>query len=196
MDELDGLEEIFFGNKEVKDRKELAKLKGLYIYSWLLDPPKQPCVHVPYNLLVYLARVAPEKNKENFMLDKLRAYGYIRNLVPKNLEEKIKYAIKWSRDFHRVEEVEISLNQTERDAIEDLVQAMEIEDDDDDEKIQNTIFNIARKHSLSPKKFFKTLYLILLGFPQGPKLGSYIRAMGKESVMNSLKNVLAKSKQN
>ena len=194
MDELDGLEDIFFEKKEVKGRKELSKLKGLYLYSWLLEPPKQPNVHVPYNLLVYLARVAPEKNKENFILNKLRAYGYVKNLVPKKMKEKMKHAIKWSRDFHKIEEVEISLSKAERDAIEDLIIAMQREDDE--EKIQNTIFVITRKHSLSPKKFFKTLYLILLGFPQGPKLGSYIRAMGKDSVINSLKNSLTKSERN
>ncbi len=192
MDELDRLEDIFFEKKEIKDGKELAKLKGLYLYSWLLKTPKQPSVHIPYNLLVYLANVAPEKEKENFIQDKLRAYGYIENLAPRKLKEKIAYAIKWSRDFKQLEKVKISLSKAEKDALKDLIQVMQVETDE--EKIQNKIFDIARKYNLSSKKFFRTLYLILLGFPQGPKLGSYIKAMGKDSVIKSLEESLSKHK--
>jgi lysyl-tRNA synthetase class 1 len=62
--------------------------------------------------------------------------------------------------------------------------------EDEAEKIQNTIFNIAKKGNLEPAKFFKTLYTILVGVPQGPRLGPYIIAMGKQNVMNALNRAL------
>ena len=56
-----------------------------------------------------------------------------------------------------------------------------------EEGIQSDVFNIARKNNIKPGKFFKILYKILLGVPQGPRLGPYIVAMGKENVINALK---------
>lgn len=191
MDEIDGLEEIFFKKKKIKDKKEFAKLKGLYLYSWLLKPPKQLGIHIPYNLLIYLARVAPEKERKKFVIDKLIAYGYFTDSVDKELEKKIDYAINWAKDFGKTEEVKVSLKNVEKDAISDLIDLMEVEDDE--EKIQSSIFAIARKNDLSARDFFRTLYMLLLGTQAGPKLGSYIKAMGKESVIISLKKALKKS---
>jgi lysyl-tRNA synthetase class 1 len=191
MDEIDELEEIFFKKKKIKDKKEFAKLNGLYLYSWLLKPPKQLGIHIPYNLLVYLARVAPEKERKKFVIDKLIAYGYFTDSVDKEIDKKIDYAINWAKDFGKTEEVKVSLKNAEKDAISDLIDIMEVEDDE--EKIQSNIFAIARKNDLSARDFFRTLYLLLLGTQAGPKLGSYIKAMGKESVIISLKKALKKS---
>jgi lysyl-tRNA synthetase class 1 len=55
------------------------------------------------------------------------------------------------------------------------------------EVLQSDIFNIARKHGLQPREFFKTLYTILLGTPTGPRLGPYIVTMGPPSVIAALK---------
>ncbi|MEJ2127069.1 MAG: hypothetical protein P8X84_06165, partial [Candidatus Bathyarchaeota archaeon] len=49
------------------------------------------------------------------------------------------------------------------------------------------IFNVARNNEIKPGKFFKVLYKILLGAPQGPRLGPYVLAMGKENVIDALK---------
>ncbi|MEM3640753.1 MAG: lysine--tRNA ligase, partial [Candidatus Bathyarchaeia archaeon] len=54
------------------------------------------------------------------------------------------------------------------------------------DKIQNAIFNIAKKHGLQPANFFKILYLILIGAPQGPRLGPYMLAMGNQNVIAAL----------
>jgi lysyl-tRNA synthetase class 1 len=62
--------------------------------------------------------------------------------------------------------------------------------EEDAEKIQNAIFNIAKKHSLEPAKFFKTLYTIFIGVPRGPRLGPYILAMGKQNVIAALNRAL------
>jgi lysyl-tRNA synthetase class I len=107
------------------------------------------------------------------------------------LDKKIDYAINWAKDFGQIEEVEVSLKNAYKDAISDMINMMETEDDE--EKIQSNIFTIARKHDISARDFFRTLYLLLLGIPAGPKLGSYIKAMGKESVIKSLKDALKKS---
>jgi lysyl-tRNA synthetase class 1 len=65
--------------------------------------------------------------------------------------------------------------------------------EDEAEKIQNAVFNVAKKNGLQLGVFFKTLYMILVGAPQGPRLGPYILAMGKQNVIDALERSLNKN---
>jgi lysyl-tRNA synthetase class 1 len=58
------------------------------------------------------------------------------------------------------------------------------------EKVQNAIFNTAKKYNLEPAQLFKLVYMILLGVPQGPRLGPYIVAMGKQNVIDAMNRAL------
>jgi len=188
--ELDELEDIYFGRKAVADAKEHAKLTGLYKYCWLLKPPSEPGVHVPYNLLTYLAKVAPKGSKTEYVVDKLRDYGYVRDETTEDLEKRIEYALNWTRDFMEIREGAVKLSEKEAAAVRELIQALQVEAGED--QIQGAVFTIARKHSVQPKRFFKTLYIILLGVPEGPRLGPYIVAMGRRNVTDALKRALKK----
>jgi hypothetical protein len=74
--ELNQLEETYFGTKTVTDEKELAKLRGLYEYTYFLHPPTSPRKYVPFNLLVYLVTVAPPEKRKEYIQSKLAEYGY------------------------------------------------------------------------------------------------------------------------
>jgi len=190
MNELDDLEDVYFGKKSVKDPKELAKLRGLYEYCWVMNPPGKPSVHVPYNLLTFLVKMAPKERLTEFVAEKLQSYGYLQKnqTIDAELARRIEYALNWTRDFEEIKETTVSLKNEERSAIADLLKALETEDDPD--KIQNAIFNAAKNNGLKPGDFFKALYMILLGTPQGPRLGPYILAMGKQNVTAALQRTL------
>ncbi|MDH5266462.1 MAG: lysine--tRNA ligase [Candidatus Bathyarchaeota archaeon] len=190
MNELDHLEDVYFGRKTVKDKKELAKLQGLYAYCWVLKPPEKPSIHAPYNLLTFLAKVAPKGHEEEFMTEKLRSYGYLQReqTIDEGLKRRIEYAFNWVGDFEEIKETTVSLSAGEKEAIKELIEALKVEDEA--ETIQNAIFNTAKKHDLKPAKFFRTLYAILIGVPQGPRLGPYILAMGRQNVVNALQKTL------
>lgn len=190
MNELDYLEDVYFGKKKVPDKKELAKLKGLYEFCWLLKPPKKPSIHVPYNMLIYLAKIAPRGREIEFITEKLQTYGYLQKgqQLDENLKKRIEYAINWARDFEEIRETTVTLKPEEKAAIKELIETLKTEEQA--EKIQNAIFNTAKKHGIPPAGFFKTLYTILIGTPQGPKLGPYIVAMGKQNVINALQRTL------
>jgi lysyl-tRNA synthetase class 1 len=184
MNEFDDLEDIYFGKTQVSEKKESAKLKGLYQYCWMLKPSKKPALHVPYNLLVFLAKVAPKGSENDYIAQKLREYGYIKNELPKELTERIGYAFNWVIDFEEITETSIKLNPEEIKALGNLIQALQKTDDENE--IQTAIFTIAKAHDIKPAKFFKTLYTILLSAPQGPRLGPYIVTMGKQNVIEAL----------
>ena len=190
MMELDELEDIYFGRKIVPDEKEMAKLTGLYKYCWVLKPPSEPSLHLPYNLLTYLAKVAPRGSEREFMVKKLRDYGYSIDKPSEDTNRRIEYALQWAEDFAEIKGKVIELHLEEKIAVNDLVRILRTETDED--KIQGAIFETARKHGIPPKEFFKTLYAILLGVPEGPRLGPYIIAMGRKNVINALKRAIKK----
>ena len=185
MDEFDELEDIYFEKKRVSDKKEKAKLSGLYKYCMLFNTPSKPTDHVPYNLLTFLAKMAPEGSELNFVMKKLQGYGYGKQGLTDDLKLRIGYALNWSEDFTEIKEKSLKLNEIEKRAVKQLIQILQKKADE--EEIQSAVFNIARDNSIKPRKFFKTLYLILLGVPQGPRLGPYILAMGRENVIEALK---------
>jgi len=193
MNEMDSLEDVYFGKKPTKDEKELVKLRGLYEYCWVMKPPKEPSVHVPYNLLAFLAKMAPKENTEVFIEEKLRSYGYLQKNqhVDDALRKRFEYAFNWTQDFEEIKETAVNLTKEEENAVSTLIEVFETVDEP--EKIQNAVFNVAKSNGMQPGVFFKTLYTILMGAPQGPRLGPYILAMGKSNVIAALKRALSES---
>jgi lysyl-tRNA synthetase class 1 len=190
MNEMDYLEDVYFGKKTIKEGKELTKLKGLYEYCWVMKTPAEPSIHVPYNLLTFLVKMAPKGSEEQFIAEKLQSYGYLEKgqVFDGGLRKRIEYAFNWLRDFEEIRETTIALSNEERKAIMELVEILKVEEDA--EKIQNAIFNAAKKNGLRPSNFFKTLYMILIGVPQGPRLGPYVLAMEKQNVIDALNRAL------
>ena len=168
-------------------------MRGLYEYCWVMKPPIKPSLHVPYNLLAFLAKMSPKDNANDFISETLASYGYpLENrAIGPELARRIEYAFNWVRDFEEIKETPISLSNEERRALSALMEALEAETNPD--KIQNAIFSVAKENGLQPRAFFKTIYLILLGVPQGPRLGPYLLTMGGQNVIEALKRALAKS---
>ncbi len=191
--ELDDLEDVYFNRKQVKDAKERAKSRGLFEYCNNLKPPERPSLHVPHNLLVYLAKVAPKEKAREFVLDKLGGYGYKVDLSDSRFEERLEKAFNWAKEVEGIATSEVKVTGAERDAVLELAGIVNAADDES--YLQNVIFTIARKHGLDTAQFFKTLYRILIGSDSGPRLGPYILAMGRENVASALVNSARGEKQ-
>ena len=101
---------------------------------------------------------------------------------------RIDYAFNWIRDFEEIKETATDLSNEKKNALQSLITLLEVEEDP--EKIQNGIFNAAKNSGLKPGDFFRTIYVILLGVQQGPRLGPYILAMGKQNVIAALKRAM------
>jgi lysyl-tRNA synthetase class 1 len=189
MNELDYMEDIYFGKKQVSER-EATKLKGLFQYCYAMRPPAKSSVHVPYNLMAFLVKMAPKDCLNEYVSEKLLSYGYLPKgqSLDDSLQKRVEYALNWTRDFEEITESTVELSEVERKAIAELLTKLETEDEAD--KIQNAIFNSAKDNGIKPASFFKLLYQILMGAPQGPRLGPYVLAMGKSNVVAALKRTL------
>ncbi|HSQ48318.1 MAG TPA: lysine--tRNA ligase [Candidatus Deferrimicrobiaceae bacterium] len=192
MNELDYLEDVYFGKKQLAE-KEATRLKGIYQYCYVTKPPVEPSVHVPYNLMAFLVKMAPKECLNDYVAEKLQSYGYLQKgqTIDACLQKRIEYALNWTRDFEEIKESNVELSVTERKAIVELVLKLQMEVDAD--AIQNAIFNAAKDNGLKPGAFFKVLYQVLMGAPQGPRLGPYVLAMGKRNVIAALERVLSKT---
>ena len=133
--------------------------------------------------------MAPKGSEINYITQKLREYGYIKEKkILGDLRQRIEYARNWAKDFMEIKETTIRLNSREISAINKLLDVLRAEADEN--QIQTAIFSIAREQNIQPSPFFKILYAILLGVPEGPRLGPYIVAMGRENVVDALNRAL------
>ncbi|MCW3995528.1 MAG: lysine--tRNA ligase [Candidatus Bathyarchaeota archaeon] len=191
MNELDQLEDVYFDKKQAGE-KEAIRLKGLFQYCYVMKPPAKPSIHVPYNLMAFLVKMAPKECLNAYVTEKLQSYGYLQKnqALDKNLMQRIQFALNWIRDFEEIKETEVQLTTEEKKALTELVSKLQTEDDAD--KIQNAIFNAAKDNGIKPAALFKVLYQILLGATQGPRLGPYVLAMGKQNVIAALQRALNK----
>ncbi len=189
MKEIDYLEDVYFNRIKESNPARKRKLVGLFEYCWHLKPPENRTLHVPYNLLVNLIAVAPEKSREEFLETRLIEYGYLRDGAKlSDIKDRCDYATNWVNDFKSVEDITLKLSDEQKVAIKALITSLKGLDEVD--AIQSAIFETARNNNLKPRDFFKLLYQMLLNTDRGPKLGPYIHTIGTENVSKILKKNL------
>jgi len=185
MDEVDQLEDLYFEKRDIKDMWEI-KARGLYEYINLLQPPEKPSQHVPYSLLVQLCAVAPQGREIEYVVNKLRQYGMVKE--PDNkLLQKIQLALNWAKDMNVVERKKVQISEKEKQLISEFVNSLT---SDDPKTIQYSVFEIAKRNQVEPREFFKTLYKILLGTESGPRLGPYLVDLGVDKAKEIFKAYL------
>ena len=191
INELNHIEKVYFGKEKIKDKKESENLKRLFEYVNFLKVDKSRGVQVPYEVMIEIAKILPNKNQVEFAINKLKEFGYVKK-SDKKIEEavmkKLGYAMNWVSDFVEEEISVVKLSAQERLAIKNLVQA--INETKDGEKLQNKIFAIAKSSNIKPADFFKLIYRIILKSDRGPRLGEYIIQVGREDVVKKLQSVL------
>jgi lysyl-tRNA synthetase class 1 len=184
MDEYNYIEDVYFENVKIDNELKKAKLRGIYEYINHQKPPSRPSQHVPYMLLVQLASVVKGDNRIDYVINKLKSYGTIKEKSDE-LVERIKLAGNWADDLGQFEKAEIAVDEKQKHALSDLIEV--IKSESDPKNLQTKIFEVARSNGIEPKDFFKLLYAILVGAERGPRLGPYIIDVGKEGVMEAIK---------
>lgn len=187
MEDFDDLEEYYFANSRDPNAMKDARLRGLYEYSMMLEPPKERRGHVPYRLIAQLSSVAPGEDATEFVTKRLVAYGMVKEATPELLQ-RIGWAARWARrgGGREAEKVEVPANQVE--ALQEFAGTIQLSKDAD--QVQGAAFEILRKHGLKPSEFFPTLYRILLGSERGPRLGPYVIDAGAPKVASMIEAAL------
>jgi len=191
MDELGRLSKLYFKLEKVEDEKENNNMKRLFEYVYFLKPSRKFKIAAPYDVMLEIAKIVPEKNQLDFAIEKLKEFGHIKKptkSIKEEVEHLLEFAKNWVRDFERKEIVKIELSKEEKDAISELIGIIKIEDDAS--ILQKRVFDVAGEYKIKPQRFFKIIYTILLNSEKGPRLGHYILQAGKNEIIEKLSAAL------
>ncbi len=201
-DRYDRAERIYFGKLREKDKQEgektLEQAKRQYRASQIKLAKKMPA-QLSYSYAVLIAQTR-NITHEGEILATLKNFGYaaLESDDKKRILNRIILAKNWL-DKYAPEELKIvivdrvdaklkkDLNKIEKEAILDLNKVLK--QDVTGDELQPQIYEISKKHGVEPKRFFELLYRIIINKPQGPKLGPFIVALGRERVAKLLAQV-------
>ena len=189
MNEYDELEDVFFDKIHYYNKSKIIRLKGLYEYVNLLNPPKNPSIHIDYRLLVKLNKIF-KKNQIRMVTDKLNEYGIV-TILDKDVESRINMAVKYANDFE-LEHTNIKLDKIIKVALKEFADFINKQDLNDD--ILNIIYKISKKHNIKLKNFFIILYQIIISSNSGPRIDKLINDIGKNKVAESIQKVIKNEK--
>ena len=145
-----------------------------------------------FNVLLNLASVC---NTEDAGV----LWGFISRYAPGATRESLPvlaslvgYAIRYYQDFVKPHKRFRRPSQSERQALEDLLQEMEaLPANADGEAIQTAVYEVGKRHDFANlRDWFKALYEILLGQEQGPRLGSFMALYGLEESKSLVRDAL------
>ena len=109
------------------------------------------------------------------------------------LDRLLEHAINYYRDFVKPEKQYRKANDEEKAALQDLLAVLEkLPDDADAQDIQTEVYEVGKRHPFPDlKAWFKSLYEILLGQSQGPRMGSFFALYGLEESRALIKQAIA-----
>jgi lysyl-tRNA synthetase, class I len=156
------------------------------------NPPYEDA-HLAFNILLNLTSVC---NSE----DKAVLWGFISRYAPKAspeatpfLDKLVGYAVAYYRDFVKPEKKYRAATGMERAAFEDLLRELEkLPVDAPAEDIQFQVYEVGKRHAFADlKAWFQSLYEVLFGTSQGPRMGTFIALYGIKETIALIKRALA-----
>ena len=149
---------------------------------------------VSFAMLLNLASVA---NTE----DKNVLWQYLNRYVPGATPESAPYldrllagAVAYYQNFVKASKKFRLPSDKERAALADLADVLrKIPESESAEFIQNEVYETGKRHFAKEelRQWFKTLYEVLLGSEQGPRMGAFIKLYGRDNVVKLIDRALA-----
>jgi len=162
---------------------------------WHIHDGHPPAADVPlgFSLLLNLASACHAG-------DKAVMWGFISRYAPGAapathplLDRLVGHALAYYRDFVKPAKRYRAPTGQERAALEELLGVLgRLPADADGEAIQTEIYEVGKRHDFANlRDWFKTLYEVLLGQSQGPRMGSFIALYGVRETADLMRRALA-----
>jgi len=185
VDELDGLAEIYHGNKSSGNEAEDRDLKRLYEMC-LVDGEANAMV--PFRFAALIAQVVDFESDFSRVKEILKRTGHWKDADTADLLARLRQAKEWVSRYAPEEErltlVEQpdfgKLSQSQRAALQEFGKFLE--KPATEAQMVEEIKSVASRQGLKPNQFFEAAYIVLLGRNRGPRLTSFILALGREFV--------------
>jgi lysyl-tRNA synthetase, class I len=165
--------------------------------AWHIHDGKPVDYHsggVSFGMLLNLAGVAHTENKDVL-------WQFLRRYVPGATPESAPYldkllagAVAYYEDFVKASKKFRLPTDQERAALQDLADTLRrIPESESAEFIQNEVYEAGKRHFAKEelRQWFRTLYEVLLGSEQGPRMGAFIKLYGRDNVVRLIERALA-----
>ena len=164
-------------NSYNKESEQYKKLSNPIFYIHKKDIPTLSLGTISFTLLLNLVNACNTDSKEVI-------WGYIKNSNPGLTESEhdyigsmLRYAINYYQDFIKPKKKYKIPTQEETALLYHLFEVLNTVEDDS-EKIQNAIYKIGKENNIPLKQWFQSLYQILLGTTEGPRIGTFVKFYG------------------
>jgi lysyl-tRNA synthetase, class I len=157
--------------------------------------PPQPETGLGYNILLNLASVCHAEDRSVLWQFISR---YVPGATPSSapiLDRLVDCAVAYYKDFVKPNKRYRLASEAELAALRELSDALkDLAEDAGVDAIQTLVYEIGKRHAATfpdLKTWFQSLYEILLGQDQGPRMGSFIALYGVDETVALLKRALA-----
>ena len=155
--------------------------------------PPESDLTISFSMMLNLVSASGADSKEILwgFIDK-----YIQNISPVSnpgLDRAAEYAITYYKDFVKPNKVFRAPDQKETRALKELSAALvDCDQDLSAEELQKIVYSIGVKNNFDPlKNWFRAIYEVLLGEPQGPRFGGFVALYGIDKTVILIQKALA-----
>ena len=178
-----------------KLKSETDPTKILQNPAWHIHAGTAPDREIPLSFGILLNLVSVCNTEDRDLLWKFIS-RYATGATPESspyLDKLVGYAINYYRDFVKPSKKYRAATEAEQAALKDLRDALaKIAPGTEPSDIQTEVFTVGKNHNYENlREWFKTLYEILLGQEQGPRMGSFIALYGLDESVALIDRALA-----
>jgi len=162
---------------------------------WHIHRGNPPEVDMPITFALLLNLVSAAHAEDKKVL-----WGFVERYAPgtspqthPEVDRLMDYAINYYEDFVKPAKRYRVPDERDRAALEELERRLgELPQDADAQAIQNLVYEVGKAHGYEPlREWFRTLYEVLLGQPQGPRFGSFVALYGIDETRRLIEDALA-----
>jgi len=199
-DVYDRAEDLFYADEREGDEEEQARSFELAQLSPL---PKEKPFALSYRHAAFLSQISPEKDRVAWCIKRLRDTGILDRTATEidraRIARRLAQSQSWVENYateNRVKlldelapEVSSQLEARDRDALRTFA-ARVASVRWTEEAIKESMVSLTKGGSLpvDTNRFFRDLYLVLLGSERGPRAAPFLAVLEKEWVLRRLKD--------
>ena len=162
---------------------------------WHIHQGNPPQVDMPISFALLLNLVSAAHAEDKKVL-----WGFVARYAPgtspethPEVDRLMDYAINYYEDFVKPTKRYRVPDERDRAALAALAEKLgELPAEADAQAIQNIVYEVGKAHGYEPlRAWFRTLYEVLLGQPQGPRFGSFVALYGVAETRQLIEDALA-----